>query len=163
TADRCGGSGPSPSWPPAPGPGWSRWRWARPAGPASGWRRPPAPTAGPTRSGPRRWRRRSRTCGSSRTPTSGPGACGAAASPAGARAGLVPRAVGAAGRAGELGAAAARRDGRLDEVRAPVLAPAVADMREQLHRLVRPGFVRAAGLARLADIGRYLEGIRVRL
>ncbi|MFS8483117.1 MAG: DUF3418 domain-containing protein, partial [Acidimicrobiia bacterium] len=60
-------------------------------------------------------------------------------------------------------AAAARLDGRLDEVRAPVLAPAVADMREQLHRLVRPGFVRAAGLARLADIGRYLEGIRVRL
>src|SRR5690606_35591693 len=51
---------------------------------------------------------------------------------AGARARLVPLAVGGAGRAGELVAAAARLDGRLDEVRAPVLAPAVADMREQL-------------------------------
>src|SRR5690606_8931922 len=76
TADRCGRSGPSPSWPPAPGPGWSRWRWARPAGPASWWRRPPASTAGSTRSGPRCWRRRSRTCGSSCTASCGPGSCG---------------------------------------------------------------------------------------
>ena len=36
-------------------------------------------------------------------------------------------------------------------------------MRAQLRTLVRPGFVTATGLARLRDLGRYLEGVRVRL
>jgi ATP-dependent helicase HrpA len=36
-------------------------------------------------------------------------------------------------------------------------------MRAQVHTLVRPGFVTATGLGRLRDVGRYLEGVRVRL
>jgi ATP-dependent helicase HrpA len=44
-----------------------------------------------------------------------------------------------------------------------VLQPAVDDMRAQVRALVRPGFVTATGLGRLRDLGRYLEGVRVRL
>ncbi|MEZ0381937.1 ATP-dependent RNA helicase HrpA [Mycobacterium sp. pW045] len=40
---------------------------------------------------------------------------------------------------------------------------AVADIRDQLHRLLAPGFVTAAGRARLADFTRYLAAIRRRL
>lgn len=40
---------------------------------------------------------------------------------------------------------------------------AVADIRDQLHRLLAPGFVTAAGRARLADLTRYLAAIRRRL
>ena len=47
--------------------------------------------------------------------------------------------------------------------RAPALAPAVADMRAQVRSLVAPGFVSRAGLARLRDVGRYLEAVRLRL
>jgi ATP-dependent helicase HrpA len=36
-------------------------------------------------------------------------------------------------------------------------------MRAQVRALVRPGFVTATGLARLRDVGRYLDGVRVRL
>ncbi|MCW2667845.1 MAG: helicase [Frankiales bacterium] len=48
------------------------------------------------------------------------------------------------------------------EQRAP-LAPAVADMQEQLARLVFPGFVTATGAARLPDLVRYLRGIERRI
>ncbi len=48
------------------------------------------------------------------------------------------------------------------ERRAP-LAPSVADMQAQLAALVFPGFVTAAGAARLPDLVRYLRGIERRL
>jgi ATP-dependent helicase HrpA len=43
------------------------------------------------------------------------------------------------------------------------LAPAIEDMRRQLFALIRPGFVTATGVDRLADLPRYLRGIGVRL
>jgi len=43
------------------------------------------------------------------------------------------------------------------------LLPAVADVREQLAALVRPGFISATGLARLGQLPRYLSGIVYRL
>jgi ATP-dependent helicase HrpA len=70
---------------------------------------------------------------------------------------------GAAGQAADLAAAAVALDARLDATRPPALQPAVDDMRAQVRALVRPGFVAAAGLARLRDLGRYLEGVRLRL
>jgi ATP-dependent helicase HrpA len=45
----------------------------------------------------------------------------------------------------------------------PVLAPAAADLREQLAGLVFPGFVSETGAARLADLTRYLQAMRRRL
>jgi ATP-dependent RNA helicase HrpA len=51
---------------------------------------------------------------------------------------------------------------RLSDTR-PAYAPAVADMRAQLDRLVYPGFVTATGLDRLPDLARYLRGIDYRL
>ena len=80
-----------------------------------------------------------------------------------ARTRLAPLAAGAAGQAAELVAAAVVLEGRFDATRAPVLQPAVADMRAQVRSLVRPGFVTATGLARLRDLGRYLEAVRLRL
>jgi ATP-dependent helicase HrpA len=82
-----------------------------------------------------------------------------------ARERLAPLAVAAAGQAGDVVAAAAALRGRLDRLAtgAPTLAPAVADMRAQLDRLVHPGFVAATGLARLPHLGRYVEAVRVRL
>jgi ATP-dependent helicase HrpA len=80
-----------------------------------------------------------------------------------ARSRLAPLAVGAAAQAGDLVAAAVALERRFDATRAPVLQPAVDDMRAQVRALVRPGFVGASGLARLRDLGRYLEGVRVRL
>jgi ATP-dependent helicase HrpA len=43
------------------------------------------------------------------------------------------------------------------------ISAAQVDMREQLGRLVRPGFVAAAGFDRLPDLVRYLKAIEVRL
>jgi ATP-dependent helicase HrpA len=80
-----------------------------------------------------------------------------------ARARLAPLAAGAAAQAADLVAAAVALDARLDTTRAPALLPAVEDMRAQVRSLVRPGFVTATGLSRLRDVGRYLEGVRVRL
>jgi ATP-dependent helicase HrpA len=51
---------------------------------------------------------------------------------------------------------------RLAETR-KAFAPAFADMRAQLDRLVYPGFVAATGLDRLPDVARYLRGIDYRL
>ncbi|HEX8802857.1 MAG TPA: DUF3418 domain-containing protein, partial [Acidimicrobiales bacterium] len=72
-------------------------------------------------------------------------------------------AVGAAGQAADLVVGAAAVDVRLRSMVAPVLAPAVDDVRAQLARLVAPGFVTEAGLARLLDVRRYLEAVRLRL
>jgi ATP-dependent helicase HrpA len=81
---------------------------------------------------------------------------------AAARDRLVPLAVAAAGQAAAIVAAAARLADRLR--RAPAgHTEAMADMRSQLGDLVYPGFVAATGLARLPDLARYLEAIRVRL
>jgi ATP-dependent helicase HrpA len=80
-----------------------------------------------------------------------------------ARARLAPLAAGTAAQAADLVAAAVALDARLDAARTPALRPAVEDMRAQVHALVRPGFVTATGLTRLRDLGRYLEGVRVRL
>ncbi|HEX6420274.1 MAG TPA: ATP-dependent RNA helicase HrpA [Acidimicrobiales bacterium] len=82
---------------------------------------------------------------------------------AAARDRLAPLAAGAAAQAGSLVAAAVALEQRLEATTAPALAPSVADMRRQVGALVRPGFVTAAGLARLRDLGRYLEGVRLRL
>jgi ATP-dependent helicase HrpA len=76
---------------------------------------------------------------------------------------LSPLAVGAAGQAAELVVAAHNLEERLRATTAPVLQPAVEDMLAQLARLVSPGFVARIGLARLLDVRRYLEAVRVRL
>jgi ATP-dependent helicase HrpA len=86
-----------------------------------------------------------------------------AALAAAARSRLGPLAVGAAGQAARLVAAAQALDARLRATRAPVLQPAVDDMLTQLGWLVRPAFVSLIGLQRLLDVGRYLEAMRVRL
>ncbi|MPZ26288.1 MAG: ATP-dependent RNA helicase HrpA [Micromonosporaceae bacterium] len=52
---------------------------------------------------------------------------------------------------------------RLDQTRGATLAPAVADLREQLAGLVRPGFVAELGWARLADLHRWLQAAQRRL
>jgi ATP-dependent helicase HrpA len=82
---------------------------------------------------------------------------------AAARERLPALASGAAGQAADLVAAAVALESRLDARRAPAQEPAVDDMRAQVRALVRPGFVTATGLARLRDVGRYLEGVRLRL
>jgi ATP-dependent helicase HrpA len=75
---------------------------------------------------------------------------------------LAPLAVAAAGQAGDIVVAAAGLAERLEQAPA-TLDAAVADMRAQLRRLVHPGFVTEAGLTRLQDVARYVEGIRTRL
>jgi ATP-dependent helicase HrpA len=52
---------------------------------------------------------------------------------------------------------------RLGELRSPVLGPAVADVSAQLEGLVYPGFLTAAGAARLPALARYLRGVQARL
>jgi ATP-dependent helicase HrpA len=51
---------------------------------------------------------------------------------------------------------------RLGELRSPVLGPAVADVSAQLEGLVYPGFLTAAGAARLPALARYLRGVQAR-
>jgi ATP-dependent helicase HrpA len=82
---------------------------------------------------------------------------------AAARERLAPLAVGAAGPAAELVAAAHALEARLAATGAPALAPAVDDMRAQLRRLLAPGFVTRGGLGRLGDLRRYMEAVRLRL
>jgi ATP-dependent helicase HrpA len=79
------------------------------------------------------------------------------------RARLAALAAGAAAQAAELVAAAVALEDRLGSTRPPRLGPAVDDMRAQVRALVRPGFVTATGLARLRDLGRYLDAVRLRL
>jgi ATP-dependent helicase HrpA len=52
---------------------------------------------------------------------------------------------------------------RLDGLGGEAFAPAVADVEEQVSRLVYPGFVAAVGRQRLADVRRYLLAIDRRL
>ncbi|MEO5724273.1 MAG: ATP-dependent RNA helicase HrpA, partial [Ilumatobacteraceae bacterium] len=64
--------------------------------------------------------------------------------------------------AGEIVATASRVIITLDRLIAPAVAPAADDMRAQLRRLVRPGFVAASGTARLDDVLRYVRAIERR-
>jgi ATP-dependent helicase HrpA len=59
----------------------------------------------------------------------------------------------------------ARRDvqRRLEELRSDTLLPARTDVARQLGRLVYPGFIAATGVARLADVERYLRAAERRL
>jgi ATP-dependent helicase HrpA len=52
---------------------------------------------------------------------------------------------------------------RLDQLVAAPVAPAVADVREQLARLVYPGLLVGVGLSRLDDLDRYLRAMEWRL
>jgi ATP-dependent helicase HrpA len=52
---------------------------------------------------------------------------------------------------------------RLDNLSAPALRPARADLERQLRRLVYPGFVTDVGARRLADLERYLQAAGRRL
>jgi ATP-dependent helicase HrpA len=56
-----------------------------------------------------------------------------------------------------------RLDALADASAAPLVAPAVADVRAQLGSLVRPGFVALTGAERLADLNRYLRAMNHRL
>jgi ATP-dependent helicase HrpA len=79
-----------------------------------------------------------------------------------ARERLAPLAVGAAAQASAVVIAAAGLASRLEDV-PPALAAAAADIRDQLARLVHPGFVAAAGITRLQHLARYVEAVRLRL
>ena len=59
--------------------------------------------------------------------------------------------------------AAREVEARLEPLRAVALQPARADVRTQLARLVRPGFVAGAGVQRLPDVERYLRAAARRL
>ena len=65
--------------------------------------------------------------------------------------------------AGQICIAVEEVEAALSRLITPVVAPAALDIRAQLRRLVRPGFVTAAGTHRLADIQRYLRGIDRRI
>jgi ATP-dependent helicase HrpA len=52
---------------------------------------------------------------------------------------------------------------RLDGLRSPVLQPAADDIRRQLDGLIYPGFLTAAGAARLPSLARYLKAVGRRL
>ena len=60
-------------------------------------------------------------------------------------------------------AAAAGVNEHLARLRAPAFAESVDDANLHLGRLVRPGMVSAHGIDRLADVERYVRGIRYRL
>lgn len=52
---------------------------------------------------------------------------------------------------------------RLDQMTADALADSVADASAHLRRLVRPGAIGAAGLARLGDLARYVDAVAWRV
>ena len=56
-----------------------------------------------------------------------------------------------------------RVQAQLAELTAPVLREGVADVTAQVDALVGPGFVTAAGAARLDDVARYLEAVERRI
>ncbi len=63
----------------------------------------------------------------------------------------------------EVLAVAVRVRATLDTRRGEAVAASVADARSHLDRLVRPGFVVTAGVARLRDVARYMTAIELRL
>ncbi|OBI33217.1 ATP-dependent RNA helicase HrpA [Mycolicibacter sinensis] len=76
---------------------------------------------------------------------------------------LVPTTLDVLGRVEKLLAAARDVDLLLPAQPPAAQLDAVADVRDQLARLLAPGFVATAGRARLADLTRYLAAIRRRL
>jgi ATP-dependent helicase HrpA len=80
-----------------------------------------------------------------------------------ARAGMPRIAAAAMSTAGDILVAAVQVRHRLDRLITPAVAPAVADAREQLARLVHPRFVTASGARRLPDVLRYVHAIDRRL
>ena len=79
-----------------------------------------------------------------------------------ARAELPVRAARALRLAADVLAAAATVQERLNVLVAPTVAASADDAAAHLARLVRPGFVAAAGTARLADVLRYVRWVMVR-
>ena len=80
-----------------------------------------------------------------------------------ARADLAAIATAAMSMVGQIYVAAATVEASLGRLVTPALAPAVADMRKQLARLLRPGFVTGSGTARLVDVVRYIRAIERRV
>ena len=56
-----------------------------------------------------------------------------------------------------------RVQARIGELTAPVLADARRDATRQVNALISPGFVTAAGTARLGDLARYLQAVELRI
>ena len=56
-----------------------------------------------------------------------------------------------------------RVQARIADLTAPVLADARRDITRQVNALIRPGFVTAAGTARLGDLARYLQAVELRI
>ena len=56
-----------------------------------------------------------------------------------------------------------RVQARIGELTAPVLADARRDLTRQVNALIAPGFVTAAGTARLGDLARYLQAVELRI
>jgi len=79
------------------------------------------------------------------------------------RAALPARVLTTVAEVGEVLADSARVRVRLDSARSPALARSVADMMSQVDRLTSPGFLLEAGVARLADLQRYLRAVEVRV
>ena len=80
-----------------------------------------------------------------------------------ARLRLPPATVTVVGLAAQVLTAAQEAETRLAGVTSPALAPAAADLREQLSGLIYPGFIAETGTQRLPDLVRYLRGISLRL
>jgi ATP-dependent helicase HrpA len=76
---------------------------------------------------------------------------------------LVDTAVSAADATASVVSEAARLEERMSSLTSPALHDSLVDLQTQVARLVHPGFVRAAGLDRLADIQRYLAAAAHRL
>ncbi|MET8575413.1 ATP-dependent RNA helicase HrpA [Streptomyces sp. NPDC005012] len=79
------------------------------------------------------------------------------------RAEIVDTTVRAVGQVQQVLAAWQACERRLKSVRSPALLPNLTDVRAQLDRLVKPGFVTEAGLARLPHLMRYLVAADRRL
>jgi ATP-dependent helicase HrpA len=80
-----------------------------------------------------------------------------------ARARLAAVATSALSLVGQIFVAASLVESRVDRLITPALAPAVTDIRAQLARLLRSGFVTATGTARLVDVLRYVRAMERRL